>query len=66
MKTLSRRFPANDFAGMLVVHFLIGGELLIGDQGMVGALWQLVADSTVLAYAGPTLPGAVGMEKKRP
>lgn len=64
METLSRRFPAEDFAGTLVEHFLIGGELLVGDQGKVGAFGQVMADATVLAFAGPAFPGAVGMAKK--
>ncbi len=49
---------------MLVEHFLIGGELLVGDQGKVGAFGQVMADATVLAFAGPAFPGAVGMAKK--
>ena len=64
METLSRRFSAWGFAGTLVEHFLIGGELLVGDQGKVGAFGQVMADATVLAFAGPAVPGAVGMAKK--
>ena len=64
VETLSRRFPAEDFAGTLVGHFLIGGELLIRDQGKVSAFGQVVADATVLAFAGPAFPGAVGTAEK--
>ena len=37
---------------------------MVGDQGKVGAFGQLMADATVLAFAGPAVPGAAGMAKK--
>ena len=59
METLSGRFPCEDFAGSLVEHFLVGGELLIRDGGQVHAFEQVVADASVLAFAGAAFPWAV-------
>lgn len=64
LEALSRRLPVEDFAGAFVEHFLVGAQLLIGDFGQVGALWQVVADAVVLALAGGPLPGAVGVAKE--
>jgi hypothetical protein len=61
---LSRRLPSEDFAGTLVKHILIGAELLIRDQGKVSALGQVVADATILTFAGAPFPGAVRVTKE--
>ena len=64
MEALSWRFPSEDFTGTFVEHFLIGAELLVGDGGKVGAFGQIVADSAILAFAGATLPTAMGMTEE--
>ena len=63
-KTLSRGLPAEDFAGTLVEHFLIGAELLIRNQRQVGAFGQVVSDATILAFAGAPLPKTVRVTKE--
>ena len=56
---MSRGLPTKDFSGTLVEHFLISAELLISDEQRIRALGQVVADATVLAFAGAALPRAV-------
>ena len=65
MEALSRRFPSEDFTGTFVEHFLISTELLIGDGGKVCSFGQVVADSSILAFAGAALPRAVRMTEKK-
>lgn len=64
MEALSWGLPVEDFAGTLVEHFLVGAELLIRDQGEVGALGEVVADAVVLAFAGGALPRTVGVAEE--
>ena len=64
MEALSRRFPAEDFTGTFVEHFLISTELLIGDGGKVGSFGEVVADSSILAFAGAALPRAMRMTEE--
>ena len=64
MEALSGGLPIEDFAGAFVEHLLVGAELLIRDQGEVGALGEVVADAIVLAFAGGAFPGTVGMAKE--
>ncbi len=45
MEALSGGLPIEDLAGTLVEHLLVGAELLIRDQGEVGAFGEVVADS---------------------
>ena len=61
---MSRGFPTEDFAGTLIEHFLIGAELLIRNQRQVGALGQVVADASILAFAGAPLPRTVRVAKE--
>ena len=56
---MSRGFPTKDFSGTLVEHFLISAELLIRYERQIRAFGQVVADATVLAFAGAALPRAV-------
>ena len=56
---MSRGLPTKDFSGTLVEHFLISAELLIRDERQIRALGQVVADATVLAFAGTALPRTV-------
>ena len=64
MKALCRRFPAEDFTGTFVEHFLISTKLLVGDGGKVGSLGEVVADSAILAFAGAALPRTVRMTEE--
>ena len=56
---MSRGLPPQDFSGTLVEHFLISAELLIRYERQIRAFGQVVADATVLAFAGAALPRAV-------
>jgi|GEM_PF-3508724 len=50
-EALGGRFPAEDFSGALVEHFLISGELLVRDFGEVGG--QLASDPHTTGHTGP-------------
>jgi len=63
-EALGGRFPAEDFSGALVEHFLISGELLVRDFGEVGAFGQVMADAAVLALARAAFPWAVGVAEE--
>ena len=63
-EALGGRFPAEDFSGALVEHFLISGELLVRDFGEVGAFGQVMADAAVLALARAAFPRAVGVAEE--
>ena len=58
MEALRGGFPTEDFAGSIVEHFLVDGELLIRDGGKVHAFGQAVADASVLAFASASFPWA--------
>ncbi len=61
---MSRGLPAEDFAGKLVEHFLIGAELLTRNQRQVCAFGQVLSDATILAFAGAPLPRTVRVTKE--
>lgn len=64
VEALSGGLPVEDFAGTFVEHLLVGAELLIRDQGEVGALGEVMADAVVLAFAGGSFPWAMGVAEE--
>ena len=64
MEALSGGLPVEDLAWTFVEHLLVGAELLIRDQGEVGALGEVVTDAVVLAFAGGPFPRAMGVTEE--
>ena len=66
MEALSGGLPVEDLAGAFVEHVLVDAELLIGDQGEVGALGEVVAGYGRSGFRGWRVPRDCGHGKRRP